>query len=185
MSDMSENKKSRFGPEDHRKAYEFWDAGMPYEKIADQPGMPSSGALHNWSRPDYDCDCKYHGWKQLRSETIKKAMGELDEYSEDSLVEREKKRLQFLVKVEKRLNDLIKDEDLSPPRTLKDAVDILGKIYEQQRLLKGQSTEIVEQRGETHKELNLQKVMNQLNLEEVGEDEFIEAVEDSIINEES
>ena len=172
---------TRYTEKDHEKAFKLWRQGKSLRDIADEEGMPSRHTIHRWSKPDFDCpfDCEWHGYKEKHSEIVSEALEDIEENMPD-LVERERKRLKFLFTLEKEITDIMESGELDPPRTMKDAVELLEKVYNQQRLIKGESTEITEMRGADHKELNLQKVMNQLNVGDVTEDQFIEAVEDEI-----
>lgn len=175
--------ETRYTEADHKRAFQLWRKGNSFRDIAKAEGLPSHETLFRWSKSDFDCphDCKWHGYKELHNEMSKKAMEEVEKELPDP-VEREKKRLKFLYETERELNAMIESGELEAPRTLKSAVDLLESIYNQQRLIKGESTEITEMRGADHKELNLQKVMKQLNIgdADVSEDDFIEAVEDEI-----
>lgn len=172
---------TRYTKADHEKAFKLWRQGKSYRDIASEEGMPSKDTLTRWSR-DYDCPyegCDWHNWREKHSEIVSDALEEIEEELPD-IAEREKKRLRFLFSLEREITEIMEDGELDPPRTMKDAVDLLSEVYNQQRLIKGESTAITEMRGADHQELNLQKVMNQLNVGDVTEDEFIEAVEDEI-----
>jgi len=175
--------ETRFTQVDHKKAFLLWRQGKSLREIAEEEGMPHYKTIHRWSQPDFECtfDCEYHGYKQKHSEIVSEALEDVEKEMPD-LVQRERSRLEFLFQVEKQITEIMESGELDPPRTMEDAVSLLSEVYNQQRLIKGQSTNIVEQRGADHKELNLQKVMNQLNMGDVSEDELVEAVEDSITN---
>ena len=177
---------TRYTAKDHERAFKMWRQGKSFREISEEQGMPSRETLRRWSQEGYDCpfDCEWHAWKQKHSDIVSEALEDIEEDMPD-LVERERKRLKFLFQVEEQITEIMESGELDPPRTLKDAVDLLSEVYNQQRLIKGESTEITEMRGADHNELNLQKVMQQLNVGDVSEDEFVEAVEDSIMEGES
>jgi len=175
--------ETRFTEQDHRRAFELWRQGKSLRQISESdPHLPGKTMLGKWKKEDFDCayDCEWHGWEKLHNEIVSEALEEFEEDMPD-LVEREKKRLQFLYSLEREITEIMEAGELDRPRTMKDAVDLLESIYNQQRLIKGESTEITEMRGADHKELNLQKVMNQLNVgEDVSEEQLIDAMEDQI-----
>jgi len=177
--------ETRYTEADHERAFKLWRQGKSYRAISQEDGLPSRETIRRWADPDFDCkyNCKWHGYRELNNEIVKNAMEEVEKDLPDP-VDREKKRLKFLYETERQLNEMIESGELEAPRTLKSAVELLESIYNQQRLIRGESTSIVENRGSDHKELNLQKVMNQLNVgdTEVSEDELIEAVEEEVSN---
>lgn len=177
---------TRYTAKDHERAFKMWRQGKSFREISEKPGLPSRETVRNWSKSDYNCpfDCEWHGYKEKHSEIVSEALEDLEEDMPD-LIERERSRLQFLYQIEEQITEIMEGGDLDPPRTMQDAVSLLSEVYNQQRLIKGESTEITEQRGADHNELNLQKVMKQLNVGDVSEDEFVEAVEDSVMEGES
>lgn len=174
--------ESRYIEKDHERAFKLWRQGRSFREIAEEQGMPSHETIRNWSQEDYNCpyDCEWHGYKEKHSQIVSEALEDVEKDMPD-LVERERSRLEFLFQIEEQITEIMEGGDLDPPRTMEDAVSLLSEVYNQQRLIKGESTEITEMRGADHNELNLQKVMQQLNVGDVTEDEFVEAVEDSIM----
>lgn len=173
---------SRYTAKDHERAFKMWRQGRSFREIASEEGMPSRETIRNWSKSDYNCpyDCEWHDYKAKHSEIVSEALEDIEKDMPD-LVERERKRLKFLFSIERDITEIMESGELDPPRTMKEAVDLLSEVYNEQRLLKGQSTEITEQRGRQHNELNLQKIAQQLNVDNFQE--VVEAAEETIIEE--
>ena len=178
---MVEN--SRFSEKQHELAWKMWRAGKSFREISESEGMPSHSMIAKWSR-DFDCpyDCEYHNWKEKQAEIMDQALEEVDKELPDP-VERDKRRLKNLNQVEETLFNALESGELEVPTTLKENVEILEKVLDMNRLIRGESTEITETRGEEHKHLNISEVLNQLNVgKEISEDELIDAAEKAVIN---
>lgn len=59
--------KKKFGPDDHRKAYEVWRRSGNMRAAADIVGCYYQTPFE-WRKPDFNCPCPFHGWDQLREE---------------------------------------------------------------------------------------------------------------------
>lgn len=176
--------KSRYTTESHRIAFNYWKSGMTLREISEQEGMPSREMLSRWKNGDVKCECKWHDWEALYAGIAKDAYDEVeDELSDPKEVE--KKKIKQIIEIQGDFLDLWNPDNLGPPKNFKEAkqfVDTLGKLINQERLLKGESTEINEIKGAERKTLNISEVLNQLNVgEDVTEDELIEAVEDQYV----
>lgn len=171
--------KSRFSAKQHELAWKLWRSGQSFRQISESEGMPSHETIAKWSR-DYDCpyDCEFHNWKEKQSEIMDQALKEVDKELPDP-VERDQRRLTNLNRVEEELFNALESGELEIPTTLRGNVEILEKVLDMSRLIRGESTEITEQRGSDHQHLNISEVLNQLNVGgTITEDEFIEAVEE-------
>lgn len=175
--------QTRYTKEDHKRAFLLWRQGKSLREVAQEEGMPHYKTIHRWSKPGFDCpfDCEYHGYKKKHSEIVSEALEDVEEDMPD-LVERERSRLEFLFQIEKQITEIMESGELEPPKTMEDAVSLLSEVYNQQRLIKGESTEITEMRGADRKTLNITDVLNQLNVgDQVSEDELVEAVEEQYV----
>lgn len=71
----------------HKEAYELWKSGWSAKRISMQPNMPDRRELREWMKPNYQCDCGYHGWLALRRQEIEvqRSLTPEDEQSLDEL----------------------------------------------------------------------------------------------------
>lgn len=175
--------RSRYDEVDHRRAWELWkNQGASYRDIADREDMPSRETVKTWALGEVQCDCEYHNWKEKRVELVNQAREEVkDEMDLPDEIEREKNQLRLIYRTQKQIEGLLSSGELRAPNDMESAIRLLKELNDEARLIKGEAQSVTELRGADHNELNLQKVMSQLNVGDVTEDDFVEAVEDSII----
>ncbi len=171
----------------HKEAFQSWRRGHSYREVAAELDVDkniSHQTVRNWSKPDFTCNCGWHGWQALQAGIIQEAKQEMGfDDSKEALVKREKKRLQFLVNLEGGLTEILEAGKLDSPKTMEGAVDLLEKVYKQQRLIRGKSTSIAEVKGLKSPQISLTKIAKQLKLE--GPEPLVEAVEEATIAEEN
>ncbi len=61
----------KYGPQEHKKAYELWRAGWSFQRISSLPGMPDRREIRDWAKPGYHCNCGWHGWIDLRLQELR------------------------------------------------------------------------------------------------------------------
>ena len=151
---------SKYGPKDHKRAFELYRQLGSFYAVSKQKGMPSHQTLMRWARPDFDCPCGYHGWddleKKIRAKVREKAKA-ADEQGGQNLSEEEQvldkyvradlDKLKINRAIEAQALKAIKDGIAEPPSTLSEIQKIIYEAWREDRVILGEPESIREVRG--------------------------------------
>ena len=134
----------------HKRAFNHYKKLRSANAVTKQSGMPALRTIEKW-KADYNCNCGYHKWDELietiaakvREKRLNKEAEKTHTQKEaelNQIAEEDVKTLELLALLEKRIKGsapgwTIKDS------SIKEAASALEKIVKTRRLIKGDSTE--------------------------------------------
>lgn len=151
---------TKYGPEDHKRAFELYRELGTFFAVSKQKGMPSRATLMRWASPEYNakCSCGYHGWDELEKKIKKEVRArnwvssETDEQDVsqpdlEKYVRADLEKLKINRAIEAQILKELANKSFEPPKTLMDAQKMLYEIWREDRVITGEPESIREIRG--------------------------------------